>query len=74
MYVYINIYIICMYTHTHTHTHTHIKAANAVDTDRPAQVFREERGLSIPKPVSILNQTSIVRFYQKRPNIVSKET
>ena len=41
-----------------------VKAAKAVECDRPAQVFREDRGLSNPKPVSVWNQTSIVRCYQ----------
>lgn len=40
------------------------KAASAVEHDRPAQVFREDRGLSGNHPITVWNQSSIVRCYQ----------
>ena len=38
-----------------------VKAAAAVEVDRPPQVFRPDRGLSTSKPITVWNQTSVVR-------------
>lgn len=41
-----------------------VKAASAVDRDRPPQVFQEDRGLSQRVPLTVWNQSKIVRCYQ----------